>query len=78
MSSKKTYVVPGRMHYDIYEVWDRTSPRFLCSCSKENEAITIMQALVLSAIEAGNAWNQTQYKIRARPTVEHTIHSLRV
>lgn len=66
------------MHYDVYEVWDRDLPRFICSCAKEQEAINIIHALKGSAINAGNAWGQTQYKIRARPTKEHTIHSVRV
>lgn len=71
MSSKKTYVVPDRMHYDIYEK-SPSGMLFMCSTNKEGRALEIADGLRLRAV--GNV----EYKIRARATVEHTIHSLRV
>lgn len=80
MSSKKTYQVPERMHYDVWETRKGFygNPTFVCSCSKEDQALKIMQGLADSVAIAGNAWGDIVYKVRARPTMEHTIHSLRI
>lgn len=80
MSSKKTYQVPGRMHYDVFQIneWDDKKPEFICSCAKESEALRICKAMVILYDTNGSAWGNTVFKVRARPTVEHTIHSLRV
>lgn len=80
MSSRKTYIVPERMHYDVWETRKGVygNPTFICSCSKEDKAINIIAGLVRLQEVNGNAWGETVYKVRARPTTEHTIHSLRV
>lgn len=75
--TRKTYTVP-RMHYDVWEVWNNNPPKFFCSCSKENEALTIIHALQTYMIQTGCAYGQTTYKVRARATKEHTIQSVRV
>lgn len=76
--NKKSYVVPSRMHYDVFQVNDRSEPMFICSCAKEIEAKAVIRGMQALFIETGAAWGYTTFKVRARPTVEHTIHSLRV
>lgn len=78
MGSRKTYIVPERMHYDVFQINHRSDPIFICSCAKEIEALAIIKGMFALFTNNGAAWGDTTFKVRARPTTEHTIHSLRV
>lgn len=70
--TKKTYNVPTRMHYDIWEI-SPSGTLFMCSVAKEDRALEIMDGLI-KRCDSG----YVEYKIRARATREHTIHSMGV
>jgi len=57
------------MHYDVFELV-YGDPHFIASCAKENDAVYLAESMAIRASD-----KRFEYKVRARPTVEHTIWS---
>lgn len=71
MPKKKQYVVPARLHYDVFSRDEYGNGQFdiefVCACKTEFDAMVVAQSLVRSL----NFVRGRSYVVRARPTEAH-------
>ena len=71
MSRKKQYVVPDRLHYDVFERYMAENGvvdiSYVCSCASEFEA----QRIALAKAAFHKNVRKVSFVVRARPTEAH-------